>query len=67
MSRGSNQASEQRQILRVLFQIRPLGRFEAHRDAPEALVVHQQTKGLDADEALDDMFMAVDAGVNAAK
>lgn len=56
-----HQAPEQRQILHVFFQVGLFRSLQAHGDAPEALVVHEQAEGLDADVAFADVLMAVDA------
>ena len=49
------------EVLPILFEIRSLGGFQAHRDFPEALVLHEQPKSLNADVSFADMLVAASA------
>ena len=59
-----DQTSQQLEIFFVFFQIWSLRRFQAHGQAPKALVVQEQTKRFDADKSFADMLVAVDSGVD---
>src|SRR3990172_563488 len=56
-----SQAPEQGEVFPILFEIRSPGSFQAHRDSPEALIVHEQPEGLHADVSFADMLVAASA------
>jgi len=59
---GRDEATENVRFSRSSFRSGPLA-FQAHGQAPEALVVQEQTKRFHPDISFADMLMAVDPGV----
>src|SRR3954452_937659 len=55
------QRPKQCQILPIRLMFDRLRRLQQFRDAAEALVIQQETKGLDADLAVADVLMPIDA------
>ena len=44
-----DQAAQQIEVLFVVFEVGPLGCFQAHRQSPETFVVHSELEGRQAD------------------
>src|SRR4051812_13310081 len=55
------QRPQQRQILAIRLMLYRLRRLEQFRDAAESLIVQQKSKRIDADLAVADVLMPVDA------